>query len=166
LYFDPVHRVSLDGKTKIITIELVKTKHIADKSVKDMTNAELWAVFFQYLTDPGKRAKIIEIINHEEGIAMAVAALGAFTQNEIEYMRQTAEIMAELDWNSAIKVAKQKALKEGLKEGRAKGRAEGEVRGREAGRAEVARNALALGLTPEFVQKITGLDMQTITSFK
>jgi hypothetical protein len=59
-------------------------------------------------------------------------------------------------------------------EGEARGEARGEVmgmaKGREAGRAEeraeVARNALAQGLAPEFVQKITGLDMQTITSFK
>jgi predicted transposase YdaD len=53
---------------------------------------------------------------------------------------------------------------------RAEIKAEGEARGREAGRAEeraeVARNALAQGLAPEFVQKITGLDMQTITSIR
>jgi predicted transposase YdaD len=48
----------------------------------------------------------------------------------------------------------------------AEGKAKGEVMGMEKGRAEVARNALAQGLAPEFVQKITGLDMQTITSFK
>jgi predicted transposase YdaD len=55
-------------------------------------------------------------------------------------------------------------------EGKAKGEVMGMEKGREAGRAEeraeVARNALAQGATPEFVQKITGLDMQTITSFK
>jgi hypothetical protein len=48
----------------------------------------------------------------------------------------------------------------------ARGRTEGEARGLEKGRAEVARNALAQGLKPEVVQKITGLDIQTITSLK
>jgi len=34
--------------------------------------------------------------------------------------------------------------------------------GREEKAIEIARNALAEGATPEFVQKITGLDMETI----
>jgi hypothetical protein len=48
----------------------------------------------------------------------------------------------------------------------AKGEAKGEARARATERAEVARKALAQGLEPEFVQKITGLDIQTITSLK
>jgi hypothetical protein len=75
---------------------------------------------------------------------------------------------------TAIKEAEKKmntfdrlAIETGLA---AKWEAEGEARGRTEGRAEeraeVARNALAQGATPEFVQKITGLDMQTITSFR
>ncbi|MCL2130332.1 MAG: hypothetical protein FWH35_08270, partial [Treponema sp.] len=32
---------------------------------------ESWAVYFRYLTDKGKRYKINEILEHEEGIAMA-----------------------------------------------------------------------------------------------
>ena len=35
-------------------------------------------------------------------------------------------------------------------------------RGIEQGMRDVARNALAEGATPEFVQKITGLDIETI----
>jgi predicted transposase YdaD len=63
------------------------------------------------------------------------------------------------NWRAEIKA-------EGEAMGEARGRTEGKAMGREEGRAEVARNALAQGATPEFVQKITGLDMQTITSFK
>ncbi|MDR2717077.1 MAG: hypothetical protein LBB89_03300, partial [Treponema sp.] len=36
--------------------------------------------------------------------------------------------------------------------------------GKEEGKEEVARNALAQGATPDFIQKITGLDIQTIAS--
>jgi predicted transposase YdaD len=54
--------------------------------------------------------------------------------------------------------------------GEARGRTEGEARGRTEGEArgveKVARNALAQGVSPELVQKITGLDIQTITSYK
>jgi len=37
-----------------------------------------------------------------------------------------------------------------------------EAKGIEKGRAEVARNALAQGVSPDLVQKITGLDIKTI----
>jgi len=49
----------------------------------------------------------------------------------------------------------------GIAAGEAKGIAAGEARCRE----EVARNALAQGASPDFVQKITGLDMETIQGF-
>jgi len=48
----------------------------------------------------------------------------------------------------------------------AKWRAEGRTEGRTEGRIEVARNAIAQGASPDFVRKITGLDIQTITGFK
>jgi len=83
LYYDPDNRVPLGGRTRIITVELVKTEPVAGKPVEEMTNAELWAVFFQYLTDEEKRGKIIEIVNKEEGIAMALDTLINITQDEI-----------------------------------------------------------------------------------
>jgi hypothetical protein len=71
-----------------------------------MTNAELWAVFFQYLTDEAKKTKIVDIINHEEGIAMAVDTLIHFTQDEIEYARQTSLLKGELNWQARMVGAK------------------------------------------------------------
>jgi predicted transposase/invertase (TIGR01784 family) len=100
LYYDPDTRISLGGKTKIITVELLKTKPIVDKPIEEMTKAELWAVYFQYLTDEEKRAKIIEIIKREEGIAMATETLSKITQDEIEYARMTTLLKSELDWQS------------------------------------------------------------------
>jgi len=38
------------------------------------------------------------------------------------------------------------------------------LEGKAESREEIARNALAEGLSPEFVQKITGLDIETITN--
>jgi predicted transposase/invertase (TIGR01784 family) len=43
---------------------------------------------------------------------------------------------------------------------------EGMEKGREEGREETARNALAEGLSIEIVQKITGLDMETVKSLQ
>ncbi|WP_461257427.1 PD-(D/E)XK nuclease family transposase, partial [Treponema sp. R80B11-R83G3] len=91
-YSDLKTRVCLGGKTRIITVELVKTKPIAGKPIEEMTDAEQWAIFFEYLTDDEKRAKIIDITNREEGIAMAVKTMTGFTQNEIEYIRKMGEL--------------------------------------------------------------------------
>jgi flagellar biosynthesis/type III secretory pathway protein FliH len=101
---------------------LVKTKPIADKPVKEMTNTEAWAVFFQYLTDEDKRAKIIEIINNEEGIAMAAETLGTFTQSEVEYIRQLYQLKRELDYQNDTAWERDEAREEGRAEGLAEGR--------------------------------------------
>ena len=45
-----------------------------------------------------------------------------------------------------------------------KGRMEGRQEGRMARQEEIARNALAEGASIEFVQKITGLDSDTINN--
>jgi predicted transposase/invertase (TIGR01784 family) len=81
-YHDPQHGVSLAGKTRIITVELSKTEGVIEKPVENMSVQELWSIFFHYLTDSGKRAKINEILKHEEGIAMAGEVLIEITQDE------------------------------------------------------------------------------------
>jgi predicted transposase/invertase (TIGR01784 family) len=170
LYYDPDNRTSLGGRTRIITVELVKTEPIIDKPVEEMTDAELWAAFFQYLTDEEKRGKINEIIKRKECIAMVVETLGTFTQSEIEYIYETRRIMGELDYNTEMAERRAKARDEGRQEGLAEGRQEGIKEGikegMEKGHAEkaieVARNALAQGASIDFVNKITGLDIETI----
>jgi len=149
-YSDFKTRVSLKGKTRIITVELVKTKPIAEKAIEEMTDAELWAIFFQYLTDEEKRAKIIEIIKRKEGIAMAVKTMTGFTQNEIEYIRKMSELKAELDYQSGMTNAK----REGLKKGLAKGRNEANL--------ENARKMKTMGFLAEQIQAVTGLSAEAI----
>jgi hypothetical protein len=89
LYYDPETRVSLDGKIRIITLELEKSAMYVDKPVSEMSGTEAWAVYFQYLTNEVKREKIKEIIAREEGIAMATNALCQITDNFEEYSRLT-----------------------------------------------------------------------------
>jgi len=141
IYSDLENRISLGGRTKIITVELVKTEPAAGKPVEEMTNAELWAVFFQYLTDPEKRDKIIKIINQEEGIAMAVETLSNITQDEVEYARMTTLIKSELDWRSGMADAEKK--------GRSEGRNEANL--------ENARKMKSMGFLTEQIQAVTGL---------
>jgi predicted transposase/invertase (TIGR01784 family) len=151
LYYDPDTCVSLGGKTRIITVELVKTKPIVDKPVEDMTNAELWAVFIQYLTDEGKRTKIIEIINREEGIAMAVKTLGKFTQTELEYIQRYFKEKRELDYQNDMAVAKERILKRGF------------TKGRKEANLENARKMKADNMSISKISKYTGLSTKTIT---
>jgi predicted transposase/invertase (TIGR01784 family) len=137
MYYDPDNHVSLGGRTRIITVELVKTEPVAGKLVEEMSNAELWAVFFQYLTDEEKRSKIIEIINREEGIAMAVETLVNITQDEIEYARMSNLIKSQLDYQS------------GMVEAKREGHAEEKL--------EIARKMKEMGFLAEQIQAVTGL---------
>jgi predicted transposase/invertase (TIGR01784 family) len=145
-YYDPVHKVSLGGRSRIITVELTKLEQVVEKPIEEMTEAELWAVFFRYLTDPGKRRKINEIVKRERGIAMASRELLNISKDEIERAWALSAYKYELDTQS-LRV-------DTLREGREQGRTEG--------RLEVAKNLIKLGLPPEQVAEATKLDLQTI----
>ncbi|GBU29167.1 hypothetical protein R84B8_02731 [Treponema sp. R8-4-B8] len=161
-YSDLKTRVCLGGKTRIITVELVKTKPIADKPIEEMTNAELWAVFFEYLTDEEKRSKIIKIINRKEGIAMAVKTMTGFTQNEIEYIRKMGELKAELDYQSEMTWAKREGHKKGLAKGLAKGLKQGLTKGRNKEKLESAQKMKADNMPVSLINKYTGLSEEII----
>ena len=59
----------------------------------------------------------------------------------------------EWNWDDALAYRYEEGLEEGME------------KGLEKGMEEVARNALAQGASLDFVQKITGLDIQTIAGF-
>jgi len=111
-----------------------------------VNQVNLWS----YLTDEEKRGKIIEIINREEGIAMAVETLVNITQDEIEYARMCNLIKSQLDYQSGMVNAERKGRAEGIKEGL------------EKGREEVARNALVEGVPIELIKRISGLDEEAL----
>ncbi|MCL2442202.1 MAG: hypothetical protein FWD13_01910 [Treponema sp.] len=66
---------------------------------------------FKYLTDKAKREKINEIIECQEGIAMASEVLVTFTKDEIEHYHRESILKHELDTQSRIVDAKRKALR-------------------------------------------------------
>ena len=106
-YYDPVHSISLNGKGRIITMELSKLDNIVEKPAEVMNEQELWAVFFGYLTDKNKRGKINDILKREEGIAMASEILINISKDEIERARLTSELKYELDTQSKQAYIKQ-----------------------------------------------------------
>jgi len=154
LYYDPESRVSLDGKIRIITLELEKSAMYIDNPVNGMSGTELWAAYFQYLTNEAKREKIKEIIAREEGIAMATNALCQITDNFEEYSHLTSLLKGELDWQASMVGAK--------REGRAEGLAEGMEKGMEKEKLYIARKMKEMGDSVEKIQAITGLPPETI----
>jgi hypothetical protein len=128
-YYDPVHKVSFNGKSKIITLELSKLEKIVEKPIESMSVQEYWGIFFRYLTDKSKRCKINEIIDKEEGIAMASEVLQEFTKDEIEYFHKISKEKYELDMQSrrvtAMREARQEGRQEGIQEGLEKGTQKG-----------------------------------------
>jgi predicted transposase/invertase (TIGR01784 family) len=133
-YFDPINKVPLNGKTRIITVELSKAYTAANKSANERSAQEQWAVFFQYSTDKAMRTKINEILEIEEGIAMASEILMTISKDEVERARLVSEYKYQLDNQSKLVHAK----REGIQEGRIEGRIEGQQEEREKWQGVVA----------------------------
>ena len=98
--------------------------------------------FFPYLTDEVKREKINEIIDREEGIAMAVKTLGTFTQSELDYMRESSLLKGELDWQCDMTEARREARSEV--------------------RSDIAQKMKNAGRPLSEIMEFTGLPMETI----
>ena len=117
-YYDPARRISLDGRTRIFTLELSKLDNVAQKPAGEMSVQELWAVYFRYLTDSSMREKINEIVAREEGIAMASEVLLNISRDEVERARLMSEYKYQLDIQSKLVDAKREGRNEGEKRGR------------------------------------------------
>ena len=155
-YYDPEHQVALNGRSRIITLELSKLDKIVEKHTSEMSVQEHWAVFFQYLTDKEKRQKINEILEREEGISMASEVLLRISKDENERARLLSELKYELDHQSKLVHAKREGMKKGLEKGLEKGM--------QKERLETARKALKKGLPIKTICEITSLDEDTIKS--
>ena len=99
---------------------------------------------------------IDELRHEEEGIMRADRALKKIERDREKRARRIFWDNQRLVYNSDMDAAKEK--------GRQEGRMEGLTEGSKAKQEEIACNALAEGLSIEFVQKITGLDLDTINN--
>jgi len=149
-YYDPVHGVPLRGKTQIITVELPKAELVLEKPAGEMEAQEAWAVFIQYLTNREKRGKINEILEHEEGIAMAGEVLIHITQHERDQARKLSELKYILDNQSKLVTAERKGRKEGFAEGKIEANIEN------------ARKMKTMGFSAGQIQDVTGLSINDI----
>ena len=109
-YYDSERNISLGGKSRIITLELSKLDRIIEKPVKEMTATEHWAVYFRYLRDMDKRRKINEILQYEEGIAMASEVLMTISRDQVERARLMSEFKYEVDTRTHVNYAVDRAV--------------------------------------------------------
>jgi hypothetical protein len=100
-----------------------------------MVTQELWVVYFKYIKDKGKRKKINEIMEREEGIAMASEVLMTISKDEAERARLMSEYKYQMDMQSKLVHAK----RVGIEIGEQRGIVIGEQRGIEIGKREGLR---------------------------
>jgi predicted transposase/invertase (TIGR01784 family) len=137
-YYDPAHRVSLNGRSRITTVELSKLDKVVEKPIGEMNAQEHWAIFFRYSKDKGKRGKINELIACEEGIAMASEVLMTISKDEVERARLVSEEKYLLDTQSKVVHAKREE------------------------KLEIARNLKAIGVSIEQIAQATRLTQEQI----
>jgi predicted transposase/invertase (TIGR01784 family) len=155
-YYDPERQVSLGGRSHVITLELSKLQKVAEKPAMEMSVKEQWAVYFKYLKDKKMRRKINEIIELEEGIAMASEVLMTISKDMVERLEQMSIEKHQLDIQSKLVTAKRKGEQIGIEIGMEKGM--------EKGKIEIAKNLLNEGLSLDIIQRVTGVDTKTIQS--
>jgi hypothetical protein len=137
--------VSLGGRTRIIVVELEKAGGLLGKAAAEMMPAERWTVFFRYVTDPGKRDLINELVAHEEGLGMAGEVLLTVSRDEEERARLESEFRYNLDRQCELEDARRAGL------------SEGERIGFENALQETARKLKAMGLGADLIAQATGL---------
>jgi predicted transposase/invertase (TIGR01784 family) len=169
-YYDPKRQVSLNGRSRIITLELSKLEKVAEKPAEEMSAQEYWADYFEYLTEKEKRRKINEIMKMEEGIAMAGEVLMTISKDEKERARLLSEYKYQVDTQSKVVHAKRmgiqegiaQGLAEGLEKGLAKGLTEGIEKGAEKRAVEIAGNLLKNGFSVEQTAQLSGLNPEKV----
>jgi len=103
-----------DAKT-IIFLDLSKLGDILDKSVDEMTNVEMWAIFFKYVTDESKQDILNQILERKEGVKMARNILIEVSKDEEARAYYESELIFELDQRGRINQAKREGMAEAEK---------------------------------------------------
>jgi predicted transposase/invertase (TIGR01784 family) len=142
------------------TADTVREYFEGKETLKTLPTEQKWCIYFKYRVKEGMELLIDELRHEEEGIMRADRALRKIERDQEKRARRIFWDNQRLVYNSDMDAAKEKGHMEGLQEGRMEGRQEGRM----ARQEEIARNALAEGLSIEFVQKITGLDLDTINN--
>jgi predicted transposase/invertase (TIGR01784 family) len=138
------------------TADAVKEYFEGKETLKTLPTEQKWCIYFKYRVEEGMEPLIDELRREEEGIMRADRALKKIERDREKRARAIFWDNQRLVYNSDMHAAKEKGRQEGHQEGLAEGS--------KTKQEEIARNALAEGASIEFVQKITGLDIDKIKS--
>jgi len=134
------------------TAEAVREYFEGKETLKTLPTEQKWCIYFKYRVGEGMEPLIDELRREEEGIMKADRALKKIERDWEKRARAIFWDNQRLVRNSDMYAAEEK------------GRQEGRMEGSKTKQEEIARNALAEGASIEFVQKITGLDLDTINN--
>jgi predicted transposase/invertase (TIGR01784 family) len=159
VFMEETEHARLNELIEVIYYEMPKTADAVreyfegKETLKTLPTEQKWCIYFKYRVGEGMEPLIDELRREEEGIMKADRALKKIERDREKRARRIFWDNQRLVYNSDMYAAKEKGLLQGRQEGRI------------ARQEEIARKALAEGLSIEFVQKITGLDIDTIKSF-
>jgi predicted transposase/invertase (TIGR01784 family) len=158
-YREEIEHDLLTDTSEIIFYEMPKLEQrvqalLAGEEGAGLQEDEKWCMFMKYRHDESAAALMENLYREEAGIMRAERAVEGISRDYLKFAREMAITKNKMD--------RAQERYEGRQEGLEEGRAEGMEKGRAEGMEEIARNALAEGASVEFVQKITGLDMETI----
>ncbi|MDR2923393.1 MAG: Rpn family recombination-promoting nuclease/putative transposase [Treponema sp.] len=160
----------LSEATEIIFYELPKLearlKNFLKGSTETLREEEKWCMFIKYRHEERAAELIDELCRKEAGIMRAEQAVTKVSRDYIRFAKKLAGIKNSMDRAQRLYEAEQEGMARGMEKGIAEGMEKGIEKGMAEAMEKVARNALAQGLAPDFVQKITGLDIQTISGLQ
>jgi predicted transposase/invertase (TIGR01784 family) len=132
----------LSDAVGIAFVELSKLRAAMAKPVREMTSAEMWGIFFGHAGNPKRKDLLREMIEAKEEIKMANEILLNISKDEIERAHYRSRRMFLTDMQHSHSVARKEGFDEGV--------------------AKMAKNALAMHLPMEQIQKLTGLSRAEI----
>jgi predicted transposase/invertase (TIGR01784 family) len=148
----------LTNDETIIFIQLPEADKILSKPVETMTDEEMWAIFFRYMSDKNKREKLQAIMERKEGIKMAANVLHEISQDEKIRIQYENELLAELDTRSRISDAWEDGLEAGTEKGIAIGTEKGIAIGTEIGTEKGIAIGTEKGITIGFESALLVID--------
>jgi hypothetical protein len=169
-YGKTIPKSALELTVRVYNINRGHNEPIIRRCEKLYGYSELIAKVREFEKEPAGGLKGCKLSEEERGEAMKRAIHWCIGHNILRPCLETHGtevvnmLMSEWKLEDALVVEREEGREEGLTEGRERGLTEGLEKGLTEGRETIARNALAEGLPVDLIQKITGLDFETIKS--
>ena len=144
---------------KIVESLLDKTR-----TIQSLTATQKWCIFILYASNDELNSLIQEIAQSEEGIMCAVTVLKEISKDELEWKRQTDELMIENDRISFLAYAEEEGLKRGMERGMKLGMEQGMQQGIQQGIQNVAKKMIENNIPLDVIKSSTGLSDEELAA--